>query len=358
MKLAASHEKGKNPSWYKNCKSAKWPEDHWEVAKFFMPALGSNLSTVKDAESTDTSSLLNVVEWMNNGAFLSKTRIDVNLAKKLRSEVRNSSAHNPQQKIQDKKTKEDFTTAIEFIKELERVWPGHAETKKCLENLEDLRDIGVTNIFKGIKTRLPDELKNFIGRNTEIEEVITLLENEEKAVVSLHGGPGFGKTAIATEVSHKLNKDYDITVVFSYFSTVTSVDGMIRKLCGDVGVNYEDKDPKSTLNLRLKHIKSKVIFVMDNIDYLLDDRPPFDEFVRDLRTTSKHCQIVTTSRMSYEIPDITVDVEVKEMSMEECITLLRGKCPDQNDEFLQEIAKGCGQRTSCYVHRRRPSSGF
>ena len=342
MKLAASHEKGNNLSWHKNCTSAKWPEDHWEVAKFFMPALGSNLSTVNDAESTDISSLLNVLEWMNNGAFLSKTRIDVNLAKKLRSEVRNSSAHNPQQKIQDKKTKEDFTTAIEFIKELERVWPGHAETQKCLENLENLRDIGVTNIFKGIKTRLPDELKNFIGRDTEIEEVITFLMKDEKAVVSLHGGPGFGKTAIATEVSHRLNKIYDITVVFSYFSTVTSVDGMIRKLCGDVGVNYEDKDPKSTLNLRLKHIKSKVIFVMDNIDYLLDDRPPFDEFVRDLRATSKHCQIVTTSRMSYEIPDITVDVEVKEMSMEECKTLLRGKCPEQNDEFLQLIAEGCG----------------
>ncbi len=39
------------------------------VAKLFMPALGSNHSTVKDAESTDISSLRNVLEWIKNRAF-------------------------------------------------------------------------------------------------------------------------------------------------------------------------------------------------------------------------------------------------------------------------------------------------
>ena len=73
--LKDSHEKGKNPSWHKNCKSAQWSEDHWEMAKYFMPPLGSNLSTVKDAESTDLSSLLNVLEWMKDAAFLGKTRV-------------------------------------------------------------------------------------------------------------------------------------------------------------------------------------------------------------------------------------------------------------------------------------------
>ncbi len=38
-------------------------KDFHGVAKLFMTALGSNHSTVKDAESTDISSLRNVLEW-------------------------------------------------------------------------------------------------------------------------------------------------------------------------------------------------------------------------------------------------------------------------------------------------------
>jgi hypothetical protein len=72
MELKTSHEKGNNPSWHKNCKSAEWSENHWEVAKFFMPAFGANLSSTKDAESSDLSSLLNVLEWMKDVAFLGK----------------------------------------------------------------------------------------------------------------------------------------------------------------------------------------------------------------------------------------------------------------------------------------------
>ncbi len=62
---------------------------------------------------------------------------------------------------------------------------------------------------------LPDKLKMFTARKAgEMQKVITFLLEEEKAVVSLHGRPGFGKTAIAIEVSHKLNEDHNVPVVF------------------------------------------------------------------------------------------------------------------------------------------------
>ncbi len=118
--------------WHKNCKSAEWSDDHWEVAKFFMPELGSNLSTVKDAESTKLSSFLNVLEWMKNRAFLGKTRVNVDLERKLRSQVRNTWAHAPQQELTDDEIAEGFSIANDFLEDLEKVW-SHAGNGKCLE---------------------------------------------------------------------------------------------------------------------------------------------------------------------------------------------------------------------------------
>ena len=40
--------------------------DPWEVAKVFMSALGDKMSHVKNAESTDLSSLLNVLDGLTN----------------------------------------------------------------------------------------------------------------------------------------------------------------------------------------------------------------------------------------------------------------------------------------------------
>ena len=196
---------------------------------------------------------------------------------------------------------------------------------------------------------LPDRLPNFTARANEIQTVITSLLSEKKAVVSLHGRPGFGKTAIAIEVSHRLSEDHNIPVIFSQLTTATSVDEMIRQLCLDVGVNHEDKDPKSSLILWLKNIKSKVIFVMDDIDNLLDvtSKRAFYDFVRLLRKNSNQsCQIVTTSRSSYEIPEIvTGEVNVEEMDVKACIELIKNQCPEQDsdDEFLHRLAELCGQ---------------
>ena len=321
-----------------------------------MPALGSNLSTVKDAESTKLSSLLNVLEWMKDAAFLGKTRVNVDLVRELRSQVRNTWAHAPQQKLTNYEKAEGFSIATDFLKDLENVCPN-TENFNCLEHLKYMNTNEVTsecelqslllqrhlldnikeeittvkterssdrkaieehqqkleklkcalnewsqkmgenesfkeNIneqfnnfaeelksFRGISddiseiresigqirvdfakmnkpqklepeptSCLPDKLVNFTGREAEIQKVIALLTDDEMAVVSLHGGPGFGKTAIAIQISHKLSEDHKIPVVFSQLTTASTVDEMIRQLCLDVVVHYED-DPKPSLIL-------------------------------------------------------------------------------------------------------------
>ena len=181
------------------------------------------------------------------------------------------------------------------------------------------------------------------ARQDEIQRILTFL-NEGKAVVSLHGGPGFGKTAIAVEASHKLRKDHSIPVVFSQLTSASTAEDVICQLCYDLDL-YNKDDPKSSLTLWLKNLDSKVVFVMDDIDSLLERKTSFYEFVHFLRkNSSQHCQIVTTSRTSYEIPELFIGkVQVDEMEDEACVELMRKHCPEQEDEFLERLATLCGK---------------
>ena len=387
---------------------------------------------------------------MKDAAFLGKTRVNVDLVRKLRSQVRNTWAHAPQQELTENEKDEGFSIATNFLKDLENVC-SNTENSNCLKHLAYLNTSEITNVvecelqslllqrqllndireeitnmrverssdqsvmeehlvkleralkecsekmndFENFKENinkqfdnfakelksfrrisddiheirdsigqirddlvkiserqkeereprscLPDKLMMFTGREAEIQKVITFLADGKKAVVSLRGGPGFGKTAIAIEVSHKLNEDHTILLVFSHLAAATNEDEMIRQLCLDVGVNHED-DAKQSLMLWLKNIKRKVIFVMDDIDSLLkgEGRSRLYNFICLMRKNS-NCQIITTSRSMYSIPKLSVDsVDVGEMESEASMELLKKQCRQQDETFLKRMAELCG----------------
>ncbi len=165
--------------------------------------------------------------------------------------------------------------------------------------------------------------------------------------MSLHGGPGFGKSALAVEVSHRLCDDHNMVVIFSDMTTASTINEMILRLCLDVGIDLED-DPKTSLIRWLRNNDDGVIIVMDGIDELLEQRNDWYGFIRLLlKSSKKHCQIITTSRTKYEIPDIsTANVPVREMDENSSLALLKAlleKCsPDLDDEFLRKLAQLCG----------------
>ena len=98
--LRDSHRKPGKNKWRQNCDPSMWSTDSWEAAKFFMTILGDNKNTVKDAESTDLGSLLNVLEWMKDSVFAPDRRVDLSCVIDLRSKVRNQLwAHAPNQEM-------------------------------------------------------------------------------------------------------------------------------------------------------------------------------------------------------------------------------------------------------------------
>ncbi|CAB4027307.1 E3 ubiquitin- ligase DZIP3 [Paramuricea clavata] len=262
-----------------------------------------------------------------------------------------------------KNLKEDQSFDRQVIKEQERMLENLVNcTKECSTRMDrfdelfcreiseiraDIKSLQGTNDRFQQKSCLPDKPPKIFGRDAEVKKIVCSLVDEGCGIVSIVGGPGFGKSTIAVEVSHHLSDSHDIEVIFSFLSNVSTVPEVIQRLCRDVGVNPGD-DPESSLIFWLKSIEKKVVLVMDNIEQLLESNviSLFTELMATLRKNSRRqLQILTTTRTEFSIPDRTTEnVHVRELDKNASVELLRTFCRNKEvkDEILSDLAKLCG----------------
>ena len=183
-------------------------------------------------------------------------------------------------------------------------------------------------------------------------EILSLLEKNgndgSPGIVAIVGGPGFGKSTIAIEVSHCLQKK-NIPVVFSYLTNAFTVDEVVLHLCRDLAIVLgSNAEPISYLTYRLRNINQRIVLVMDNIEQFQQstEDEELNNLLRSLRKDSKNLlQIIVTSTTSLRITDLEVnECRVNVMGVESSIKLLKRCCFDRTIEqhYLHEIAKLCG----------------
>ena len=197
-------------------------------------------------------------------------------------------------------------------------------------------------------SRLPERLSTFTGREKEIKAIKCSLLEKGRGIVSIIGGPGFGKSTIAVEVAHRLSEEYNISVIFSYLSRALTVPEAVRRLCLDIRIE-PGEDPESSLMVWLRNMKAgKVVLVLDNIEQLLEGEAKSDLFglLRFLRKdSSQRLQIITTSRKSFRVSDLENECcFLKEMDTDSSMELLKKCYPEkelQSDD-LKEMANLCG----------------
>ena len=437
--LASLH---RNPNkfqikWRQNCDTSKWLDDAWEVAKFFMFTLGDNKNTVKDAESTDLSSLLNVLEWTEDAAFGGSRRVDLNLVKELRSKVRNAWAHAPKQEMTDTDSNNAFKIAIDFLIDLDKVFSS-TEIKECMTKIQHLQDNGLTsvveaelkallilrkelsgdvsqmkqeiknlkqdqesdrkriqknekqlrnlkdsteeccvrmehvskefqnwrgqldNLFKNFNLEmasfrkeikedisyLPDKSSQFIGRDTEVKKSVTYLVEEDSGIVSIVGGPGFGKSSTAVEIAHHLHNQRHIPVFFADLRGASTVSEVNVRLCHAMGVHQ--MEPKSSLTFFLREMMEKCVLVMDNVEQLLEEKT-VDDFIGLLRLlrmqSHQHLQILLTSTNDVFPTGIeSKTISLKPLDRNSSKQLVRMYYPEKelDDHYLDKLADLCG----------------
>ena len=307
------------------------------LTKFFADVAIKKCMT--EIQSLQTNGVTNVIETELKILYLLRRELcgDVSQMKeeiKSLKQDQNSDSlviHENEKKL---KNLEDFTEECSSRMDL-----FQEETRRDIEQLQN------GNRFE-LKSRLPEKLSTFAGREKEINTTKSSLD-KGCGIVSLVGGPAFGKSSIAVEVSHRLSED-NIHVIFSYLSTTSTKADVVRHLCLDVGVQ-PGEDPESSLTVWLRNIKERVVLVLDNIDQLLmvnEVKQDFINLLRSLRKDSgQQLQIITTSRMVVRVSDLEIECcEVPVMDTESSVELLKKCCPEKVLQYddLTKMADLCG----------------
>ena len=229
--------------------------------------------------------------------------------------------------IDDLKTKPlDPESAFRYVEEL-KAW--------CKEEIREVEDRmavkfqmfreEVSKLVKGeskgvgiITALLPDCPQNLQSRGEEEMQIGQYFESKHTAVVLITGGPGFGKTSLATKFSHKLNDSGTEKIVFyqSLISSDPNVDSLAREmrfLVGDLDV-FANPDPcddhKQAFLKWCREMKKAVIFVLDNADEIIASRMnDSSRFLVEIRRHSQRLiQFLVTSRIEFQSPNMEIKI--------------------------------------------------
>ena len=140
--LKRHHKSGRPKICWDNSDRTQWgsPTGAWEIAKVFMPALGSRAKDVIDADGTDIGGLLNLLEWC---PFINPP-VSRTLLSSARDECRNCWAHAAKQEICDA----DVPTIFSHLNNLlsDPVFSTELSAQKAFNDLRDLSRQGLINV--------------------------------------------------------------------------------------------------------------------------------------------------------------------------------------------------------------------
>ena len=150
---------------------------------------------------------------------------------------------------------------------------------------------------------LPSKPAHFVGRSKIMQEIVSDLLDYR--LVTIRGGPGIGKTALAIEAGHYINERalFDDGVFFVELRDSRSAEAVRFSIANALGVEArEDKDLFKVLHDR------KCLIILDNCEDPLHHMPSeFRKFLANLLQGAEDVKLLLTSRhaLGAGIPGVT-----------------------------------------------------
>ncbi|HKD33973.1 MAG TPA: NB-ARC domain-containing protein [Gaiellaceae bacterium] len=153
------------------------------------------------------------------------------------------------------------------------------------------RDLPAPRARGASSVRLPAHLSRLVGRDDEIQGIVSRLEPHEVRLVTLTGPGGIGKTRLATAAAEQAAPAYPDGVYFVALAEARTSEQVISATAESLGVRGEGARPLlDTLEERLA--ADRVLLVLDNFEQVLDAAPA----VARLLSSCPGTDVLVTSR--------------------------------------------------------------
>ena len=179
------HKSARPKICWDNSDRQQWgsPTGAWEIAKIFMPTLGTRKGDITDANTTDIGGLLNMLEWCPfihppvNRAVLSSVR----------DEGRNHWAHSPKQELKDADVKTIFGHLNSLLND--PVFHVNKAAQESSKNLQDLFRQGLLTVRESdvealhlLRQSLVADLIKYRDELSQVKDQLAELEAEVHTV--------------------------------------------------------------------------------------------------------------------------------------------------------------------------------
>ncbi|HEX5112934.1 MAG TPA: DUF4062 domain-containing protein [Saprospiraceae bacterium] len=155
-----------------------------------------------------------------------------------------------------------------------------------------------------------------IGREQNVNDVISLLQTPAKRLVTLTGPGGIGKSRLAIEIAHRLKGYYPDGAAYIPLAPVKDHALVAETICYALGIKVSGSNNLESIKLFLQD--KKFLLVLDNFEQIIEAA----SVVEDLLTASAGLKIMVTSRerlaLSFEyvyavptLPDTCPDKDVE-----------------------------------------------
>lgn len=246
-------------------------------------------------------------------------------------------------KILEKKPEDRYQSALELLKDLEKLkggtydgLPADKSKKKPAHNL-------------------PVQLSSFIGRKQEISTIKKLLSNTR--LLTLTGPGGTGKTRLCIEAASQMSEYFKDGIFFVPMASILEPELVPSTIAHTFGLF--DIPGQSVLQQLKRHLKEKrLLLLIDNFEQIVEAAP----IVHDLLINCQQIKVLVTSRIPLHIsgeqelqvpplklPKLNSKSNGKKFIKEEAVTLFiqRAKAVKHDfvfdDENASEIGYICDQ---------------
>lgn len=157
--------------------------------------------------------------------------------------------------------------------------------------LSDDPALRVEDVELRARRHLPAQVTRLLGREPEIEELVTLLREASHRLLTITGPGGIGKTRVGLEVAHRLAADHPDGVWFVGLDALRDPRLVPRAVAHALGVDEVAGDVVGPLT---EHLAGRrLLLLLDNFEQVEDAAP----LVADLLAASPRLRVLVTSRV-------------------------------------------------------------